>query len=342
MKTSRLYVKQPFVISLLVLLILETIVTGIGIGSSPVSYGRLIPTILGHGSFEDQFVLFSIRLPRILITLLAGMALALSGAILQGITRNELADPGIVGINSGAGVGVTVFFIFAPIDVASFVYMIPLMAFAGALATAVLIYAFSYTRSNGVQPIRLIITGVGFSMALSGMMIVLISSVDRTKVDFISKWLAGNVWGTDWPFALALLPWLIILVPYVLFKSRALNLLALNEHSAIGAGMAVQRDRILLMLAASAVSMTGGIAFIGQMAPHIARALVGVRHQQFVPVSILIGGWLLLLADTMGRNLTQPDGTAAGIMVAFIGAPYFLYLLSKKKMVGGEDTFQLQ
>ncbi|CAM4193120.1 hypothetical protein PAMA110636_01115 [Paenibacillus macerans] len=204
MKTSRLYVKQPFVISLLVLLILETIVTGIGIGSSPVSYGRLIPTILGHGSFEDQFVLFSIRLPRILITLLAGMALALSGAILQGITRNELADPGIVGINSGAGVGVTVFFIFAPIDVASFVYMIPLMAFAGALATAVLIYAFSYTRSNGVQPIRLIITGVGFSMALSGMMIVLISSVDRTKVDFISKWLAGNVWGTDWPFALAL------------------------------------------------------------------------------------------------------------------------------------------
>ncbi|RRJ65791.1 iron ABC transporter permease [Paenibacillus oralis] len=336
MKTSRLSHKQPFVISLLMLLILGTIVAGIGIGSSPVSYGRLIPTILGHGSFEDHFVLFSIRLPRILITLLAGMALALSGAILQGITRNELADPGIVGINSGAGVGVTVFFIFAPIDVKSFVYMIPLMAFAGALVTAVLIYAFSYTRSNGVQPIRLIITGVGFSMALSGMMIVLISSVDRTKVDFISKWLAGNVWGTDWPFTLALLPWLIILVPYVLFKSRALNLLALNEHSAIGAGMAVQRDRILLMLAAvalaaSAVSMTGGIAFIGLMAPHIARALVGARHQQFVPVSILIGGWLLLLADTIGRNLTQPDGTAAGIMVAFIGAPYFLYLLSKKR-----------
>lgn len=172
-------------------------------------------------------------------------------------------------------------------------------------------------------------------MALSGMMIVLISSVDRTKVDFISKWLAGNVWGTDWPFTLALLPWLLILVPYVLFKSSALNLLALNEHSAIGAGMAVQKDRILLMLAAvalaaSAVSMTGGIAFIGLMAPHIARALVGARHQQFVPVSILIGGWLLLLADTIGRNLTQPDGTAAGIMVAFIGAPYFLYLLSKK------------
>ena len=336
MKPARLYRKQPLVVSLLMLLILATIVIGIGIGSSPVSYGRLIPTILGHGSFEDNFVLFSIRLPRILITLLAGMALALSGAILQGITRNELADPGIIGINAGAGVGVTVFFIFASIDAGSFIYMIPLAAFAGAMVTAVLIYAFSYTRTDGVQPIRLVITGVGFSMALSGVMIVLISSVDRTKVDFISKWLAGNVWGTDWPFVLALLPWLIILVPYVLYKSRTLNLLAMNEPTAIGAGVAVSRDRVLLMLAAvalaaSAVSMTGGIAFVGLMAPHIARALVGARHQQFVPVSILIGGWLLLLADTIGRNLTQPDGIAAGIMVAFIGAPYFLYLLLKKE-----------
>lgn len=336
MKPARLYRNQPLVVSLLMFLILATIVIGIGIGSSPVSYGRLIPTILGHGSFEDNFVLFSIRLPRILITLLAGMALALSGAILQGITRNELADPGIIGINAGAGVGVTVFFIFASIDAGSFVYMIPLAAFAGAMVTAVLIYAFSYTRTDGVQPIRLIITGVGFSMALSGVMIVLISSVDRTKVDFISKWLAGNVWGTDWPFVLALLPWLIILVPYVLYKSRTLNLLALNEPTAIGAGVAVSRDRVLLMLAAvalaaSAVSMTGGIAFVGLMAPHIARALVGARHQQFVPVSILIGGWLLLLADTLGRNLTQPDGIAAGIMVALIGAPYFLYLLLKKE-----------
>ncbi|MEK4328848.1 iron ABC transporter permease [Paenibacillus sp. FSL R7-0312] len=336
MKPARLYRNQPLVVLLLMLLILATIVIGIGIGSSPVSYGRLIPTILGHGSFEDNFVLFSIRLPRILITLLAGMALALSGAILQGITRNELADPGIIGINAGAGVGVTVFFIFASIDAGSFIYMIPLAAFAGALVTAVLIYAFSYTRTDGVQPIRLVITGVGFSMALSGVMIVLISSVDRTKVDFISKWLAGNVWGTDWPFVLALLPWLILLVPYVLYKSRTLNLLALNEPTSIGAGVAVSRDRVLLMLAAvalaaSAVSMTGGIAFVGLMAPHIARALVGARHQQFVPVSILIGGWLLLLADTIGRNLTQPDGIAAGIMVAFIGAPYFLYLLLKKE-----------
>lgn len=327
--------QQKMILGILTIIILITMVIALSVGASSVSFDRLIPTLLGNGTFVDDFVLFSIRLPRMLVTLLAGMALALAGSVLQGVTRNELADPGIVGINAGAGLGVTVFFLFAPLEVGTFVYILPVVAFAGALITAVLIYLFSYSRTEGMQPMKFIITGVGFSLALSGCMIVLISSVDRVKVDFISRWLAGNVWGTDWPFVIALLPWLIVLIPFVLYKSRSLNLLALNEGTAIGAGVPIQKDRILLMLAAvalaaSAVSVTGGIAFIGLMAPHIARALVGPRHQLFVPVSILIGGWLLLLADTIGRNLADPDGMPAGIVVALIGAPYFLYLLMKK------------
>ncbi|WP_037283141.1 FecCD family ABC transporter permease [Saccharibacillus sacchari] len=327
--------KPQWVAMLLMLLILATLVVSLGLGSSTVSFDRILPTLFGQGTFKDEFVLFSIRLPRILITLLAGMALALSGSILQGITRNELADPGIVGINSGAGVGVAIFFLFAPLEVGTFVYLLPVVAFASALLTATLIYLFAYKRGEGVQPLKMILTGVGFSTALSGVMIVLISSVDRVKVDFISTWLAGNIWGTDWPFVLALLPWLVVLVPYALFKSKALNLLSLGESSAVGAGVTVQKDRILLLLAAvalaaSAVSVTGGIAFIGLMAPHIARGLVGPAHQRFMPISVLVGGWLLLLADTIGRNLGDSDGIAAGIIVAFIGAPYFLYLLLKK------------
>lgn len=327
--------QQKMILAILTIIILITMVIALSVGASSVSFDRLIPTLLGNGTFVDDFVLFSIRLPRMLVTLLAGMALALSGSVLQGVTRNELADPGIVGINAGAGLGVTVFFLFAPLEVGTFVYILPIVAFAGALITAILIYFFSYSRTEGMQPMKFIITGVGFSLALSGVMIVLISSVDRVKVDFISRWLAGNVWGTDWPFVVALLPWLIVLIPFVLYKSRSLNLLALNEGTAIGAGVPIQKDRILLMLAAvalaaSAVSVTGGIAFIGLMSPHIARALVGPRHQLFVPVSILIGGWLLLVADTIGRNLADPDGMPAGIVVALIGAPYFLYLLLKK------------
>ncbi|MGE6257386.1 FecCD family ABC transporter permease [Heyndrickxia sporothermodurans] len=327
--------KQRILFCLLLVLIILTIVIGMGVGYSSVSFDKLIPTILGKGTFKDHFILFSIRLPRIIITLLAGMALALSGAILQGITRNDLADPGIIGINSGAGVAIAIFFLYFPIDVGSFVYLIPVVAFIGALLTACIIYMLSFKKSVGLQPVRLVLIGVGFSMALSGIMIVLISSAEREKVDFIAKWLAGNIWGTDWPFIWAMIPWLIILLPFTLYKANRLNLLGLSEPVAIGVGVSIEKERIILLLtavalAASAVSVTGGIAFIGLMAPHIAKSLVGPRNQLFLPISILIGGWLLLLADTIGRNIADPDGIPAGIMVALIGAPYFMYLLLKK------------
>ncbi|MGG4264767.1 FecCD family ABC transporter permease [Peribacillus simplex] len=327
--------KQRWILGALFVLIIITIIIGTCSGYSNLSLGRLIPTLFGHGTFKEEFILFSVRLPRIIITLLAGMALALSGAILQGITRNDLADPGIIGINSGAGVAIAAFFLFFPIDAGSFVYMIPLVAFIGALLTACLIYILSFKRRVGLEPVRLVLIGVGFSMALSGLMIVLISSAERAKVDFIAKWLAGNIWGTDWPFIWAVLPWLIILIPFTLYKANRLNLLGLSEPIAIGVGVSIEKERIVLLitavaLAAAAVSVTGGIAFIGLMAPHIAKSLVGPRNQLFIPVAILIGGWLLLLADTVGRNIVEPEGIPAGIMVALIGAPYFMYLLLKK------------
>ncbi|WP_277585012.1 FecCD family ABC transporter permease [Psychrobacillus antarcticus] len=327
--------KQRILFIVLLSLIVVTAFISAGIGYSTLSFNRLLPTFLGQGTFKEEFVLFSVRLPRIIITILAGMALALSGAILQSITRNDLADPGIIGINSGAGVAVSIFFLFMPIQPGSFVYLLPLVAFVGALITAFFIYILSYSRGVGLQPVRLILVGVGFSMALSGLMIVLISSADRQKVDFIANWMAGNIWGADWPFILALLPWLIVLIPFTLYKANKLNLLNLNEPVAIGVGVAVEKERIILLLAAvalaaSAVSVTGGIAFIGLMAPHIAKSLVGPHHQLFIPISILIGGWLLLFADTIGRNVIEPNGIPAGVVVALIGAPYFMYLLMRK------------
>lgn len=327
--------KQRILLAALALLIVLTMLIALGLGRSTVTVDRILPILLGQGSFKENFVLFSIRMPRILVTLLAGMALALSGAILQGITRNDLADPGIIGINSGAGVAIAVFFLFIPIDAGSFVYLIPVVAFIGASVTAVLIYLFSYRKQTGVQPIQLVLTGVGFSLALSGLMIVLISSAEREKVDFIAKWLAGNIWGSDWPFIWALLPWLIVLIPFTLYKANRLNLLALSEPVAIGVGVSIGKERIILVgtavaLAASAVAVTGGISFVGLMAPHIAKALIGPRNQLFLPIAILIGGWLLLFADTIGHNILDPSGLPAGIMVSLIGAPYFLYLLLKK------------
>ncbi|MBR2516537.1 iron ABC transporter permease [Geobacillus sp.] len=320
--------------AVLALLIAATAAVALSTGDAPLSYNRIVPTLLGYGSMEEEFILFSLRLPRLFITLLAGMALALSGAVLQGLTRNDLADPGVLGINAGAGAGVALFFLFFPIEAGTFLYALPLVAFTGAILTAVAIYAISYKKTTGLQPVPFILTGVGMSMALSGLMIVLISAADRTKVDFIARWLSGNIWGDDWPFIWAVLPWLAAGTLVALYRAKHLNILHLGDPVSIGVGVHVRRERLVLMttaiaVAAAAVSVTGSISFIGLMAPHIAKSIVGPRHERVIPASMLIGGWLLLAADTIGRNvLAEP--LPAGVIVPLIGAPYFIYLLLKR------------
>lgn len=320
--------------AVLALLIAATAAVALSTGDAPLSYNRIVPTLLGYGSMEEEFILFSLRLPRLFITLLAGMALALSGAVLQGLTCNDLADPGVLGINAGAGAGVALFFLFFPIEAGTFLYALPLVAFTGAILTAVAIYAISYKKTTGLQPVPFILTGVGMSMALSGLMIVLISAADRTKVDFIARWLSGNIWGDDWPFIWAVLPWLAAGTLVALYRAKHLNILHLGDPVSIGVGVHVRRERLVLMttaiaVAAAAVSVTGSISFIGLMAPHIAKSIVGPRHERVIPASMLIGGWLLLVADTIGRNvLAEP--LPAGVIVSLIGAPYFIYLLSKR------------
>src|SRR5690625_428061 len=175
---SALIRKQRLILYISLLLIIITFVISMGIGASSLTFEQLIQTILGQGSMKEEFILYSIRLPRITITLLAGMALALSGSILQGITRNNLADPGIIGINSGAGVAIAVYFLFFPVDVGAFTYLLPVVAFIGAFITVGLIYIFSYDKHTGLEPTKLVLIGVGFSMALSGLMVVLISSAE--------------------------------------------------------------------------------------------------------------------------------------------------------------------
>ncbi|WP_235597806.1 FecCD family ABC transporter permease, partial [Geobacillus stearothermophilus] len=290
--------------AVLALLIAATAAVALSTGDAPLSYNRIVPTLLGYGSMEEEFILFSLRLPRLFITLLAGMALALSGAVLQGLTRNDLADPGVLGINAGAGAGVALFFLFFPIEAGTFLYALPLVAFTGAILTAVAIYAISYKKTTGLQPVPFILTGVGMSMALSGLMIVLISAADRTKVDFIARWLSGNIWGDDWPFIWAVLPWLAAGTLVALYRAKHLNILHLGDPVSIGVGVHVRRERLVLMttaiaVAAAAVSVTGSISFIGLMAPHIAKSIVGPRHERVIPASMLIGGWLLLAADTI-------------------------------------------
>nr|WP_042478576.1 iron ABC transporter permease [Bacillus ndiopicus] len=317
-----------------VLLTVSIFILGISVGASSVSIDRILPTLMGNGSFKESFVLFSVRLPRMFVLAAAGMALALAGAVLQGVTRNDLADPGIIGINAGAGVGITLFYLLVDGDLPNFAYVLPLVGFISAIVTALGIYFFAYKRSEGIQPVRFILVGVGFAYALAGVMLLLISSAERSDVQFIAQWLAGSVWGADWPFFWALLPWLALGIPFIFYKANVLNVLGMTEQTAIGLGINITKERLRLLfvavaLAAAAVSVTGGIGFVGLMAPHIAKQLVGPRYQLFLPLTLFIGASLLMLADTIGRVAIASATVPAGIVVAFIGAPYFLYLLRK-------------
>lgn len=317
-------------IILLIILFLISLNTGV-IRIDPVT---IVKTIFGSGTPRDELLLFEFRLPRITIAMLIGMGLAVSGAVLQGIVKNPLADPGIIGINAGAGLTVMLFVSYFSTELGNSVFIMPVLAFAGAGAAAVIIYAFSYKKDEGVSPIRLILVGVAVAAGISALMIVLTLKLDPRTYDFVATWLAGSIWGSNWNFVLALLPWLLILIPFVYMKSRVLDVLNLGDHTAVSLGMDLEKERRILLaaavgLAAASVSVSGGIGFVGLIAPHMTRRLVGNKHKYVIPICALVGAVLVLTADTIGRVILQPAEIPTGVVVAIIGAPYFLYLLAK-------------
>lgn len=316
---------------LLIIVFVASVATGY-ISLDPIQLAR---TIFGYGTSQENLILYGFRLPRIVVTILAGTGLAVAGAILQSVTKNPLSDPGILGINAGSGLMVVIYVMYFSSESTSFIYILPLFALFGGVLTMTVIYFLSYKRGEGIEPIRLILVGVGMAAAINGAIFTLTARLEDEKNAFIANWIAGRIWGDDWTFVISLLPWILILLPIVLSKSHILNVLHLNENVSVGLGLKVERERSILLLiavalAAASVSVSGGIAFIGLMAPHIARSLVGPRHQSFLPVAAVLGAILLLVSDTIGRSILDPSGIPAGIIVTVIGAPYFLYLMVKK------------
>lgn len=328
--------KNLFVLSILTILIIITFIISMNTGVIKLTPMEVLRTLFGQGDAQQQLILFEFRLPRIVIAVLVGMGLAISGAILQGISRNALADPGILGINAGAGLAVMLFISFFPATAAAPVYLLPVLAFFGSGITAIIIYALSYKRHEGITPMRLLLTGIAVAAGISSAMIVLTLRLSPENYQFVATWLAGSIWGSNWKFVLSLLPWLVVLLPFVYTKSRVLNILNLGELTAVGLGASIEKERRWLLaasvgLAGASVSVSGGIGFVGLIAPHLARQLVGAKHQFLLPASALVGGLLVLMADTIGRSLLEPSEIPAGIVVAVLGAPYFLYLLARLK-----------
>ncbi|MFJ7648913.1 FecCD family ABC transporter permease [Lysinibacillus sp. NPDC097279] len=328
--------KNFLIIATLIVLIVVTFVMSMNTGVIKLTPMEVIRTLFGQGDAQQQLILFQFRLPRIVIGVLVGMGLAIAGAVLQGISKNALADPGILGINAGAGLAVMLYISFFPTTKSVPVYLLPVLAFVGAGLTAVIIYTLSYKRHEGITPMRLILTGVAVAAGISSAMIVLTLRLTPENYQFVATWLAGSIWGSNWRFVLALLPWLLILLPFIYMKSRVLNILNLGEVTSIGLGASIEKERRWLLaasvgLAGASVSVSGGIGFVGLIAPHLARQLVGANHQFLLPTSALLGGFLVLLADTVGRSILEPSEIPAGIVVAVFGAPYFLFLLARLK-----------
>lgn len=330
--------KQLLTMAILIILVLLACAWSMTSGEYKMSVGTFFKTLIGQGEYTDTLILMEFRLPRMIITILAGAALAMSGAIIQSVTKNPLAEPGILGINAGSGFAIALFIVVGQVSADNFVYVLPFISMLGGIITALIIFSFSYNRGEGITPASMVLVGVGMATALSGGSLTLMSTFDEDQSEFIASWLAGNIWGDEWAFVIAFLPWVIVLIPFLLLKSNVLNLLNTHQYIAQGVGVKIGKERIVLLLivvvlSSAAVSVAGAIGFIGLLGPHIAKSIVGPRHQLFLPISIFIGAFLLVLADTVGQIILQPSGIPAGIVVSIIGAPYFLYLMYKTKSV---------
>ena len=329
-------IRNTVIVAVFVALLIISFIVSMNTGYTKLSPLDTLRTLFGGGTVKENLILFDFRLPRIIISIMVGAGLALSGCIIQGISKNALADPGLLGINAGAGLMVILYVMFFGAKSFMSVFTLPFLALAGAGITAALIYTLAYKKDEGIAPMRLILTGVAIQAGISAFTTLLVVKLDETQFNFVATWQAGSIWGSNWRFVLALLPWLLLLIPYVMYKARVLDVLNMGDDVAYSLGASVERERRWLLasavaLAASCVAVSGSISFVGLIAPHLARRLVGPKHVILLPVCALTGAVLVSAADTIARVIVQPSEIPTGIMVAIIGAPYFLYLLANSR-----------
>ncbi|ABW28343.1 FecCD family ABC transporter permease [Acaryochloris marina] len=325
--------RVPRIMVGLLLATLVAMVLSVGQGEYPVPTLDVIKTVLGveTSNPDFDFIVMTLRLPRTLVAWGVGMGLAIAGTITQGITRNPLASPGIIGVNAGASLtAVTLIVLYPDLPIA----LIPWAAFGGALTVAVLIYLLAW--QGGSSPVRLILVGVGCSLIAGSLTNLMVTFGNIYNVSQALVWLAGSVYGRSWEQLTVFLPWLTGFGLLSLLMSRELNALQLGDEVArsLGSRLELQRGLLLLSsvaLAGSSVATAGSIGFVGLMAPHLGRQLVGPSHEGLLPVAALTGGFVVVVADLLGRLLFSPIELPCGIITAIVGAPYFLYVLIRDR-----------
>ena len=297
-------------------------------GSVDIPCAEIAAALGGVRDTAHAQIFWNIRLPRTIVAALVGVNLALSGAILQAILRNPLADPHFIGISSGAGLAG----IFIMLVLPGAAWLITPAAFGGAMFAALLIYLLAWR--DGIRPTRVILAGVAVSAFLgAGISAMMILYSDR--VHSALMWMVGGLSARSWPHVEMLLPYTVGAGLCALLAAGRLNILLLGDDMARGVGLAVERTRVMLtalaaLLAASAVSVVGLLGFVGLIVPHAARLMVGADHRVLLPAAALLGIAVLTLSDTAARLLFAPLELPVGILMAVIGAPFFLYLLRRQ------------
>ena len=278
---------------------------------------------------KNYFTLMESRLPRAVLAILLGGALAISGVLVQSVVRNPLASPDILGINNAAGLIAVSVLMFLP-NLAF--YWMPIFAFLGGVLSFVILWVVC---GFNFRPIKMAIIGVALS-ALWAAISHYLMLTNPVEINTAMLWLTGSLWGRSWSYLNVVLPWLVVLLPLPFIFCRDLDTLGLGENKASTLGVTVNKVQISVLVLAVALSTTavaicGPIAFLGLVAPHLARRLVGGRHRTLLPAALIIGALLLQLSDILARVIDPPTELPAGILTAIIGAPYFFYLLMRTK-----------
>ena len=278
---------------------------------------------------KNYFTLMEYRLPRAVLAILLGGALAISGVLVQSVVRNPLASPDILGINNAAGLVAVSVLMFLP-NLAF--YWMPIFAFLGGVLSFVILWVVC---GFNFRPIKMAIIGVALS-ALWAAISHYLMLTNPVEINTAMLWLTGSLWGRSWSYLNVVLPWLMVLLPLPFIFCRDLDTLGLGENKASTLGVTVNKVQISVLVLAVALSTTavaicGPIAFLGLVAPHLARRLVGGRHRTLLPAALIIGALLLQLSDILARVIDPPTELPAGILTAIIGAPYFFYLLMRTK-----------
>jgi iron complex transport system permease protein len=301
-----------------------------GLGAVRVPQPHAIEALFGHGTTDQVQIIQQFELPRILMAVLVGSGLAIAGAVIQGVIRNPLASPDVIGVTSGAALAIVIVLLLYPTAAVSY---LPASALAGGVIVMICVYLVAY-RGGGTTPVRLALVGIAIAaLCRSAVQYVMIDKQQSIGTALI--WLIGSLAQVDMNRVYQFLPWIIVLIPAASIYAHKLDLLGLGDDMAAGLGVSVERTRrtalfIGVFLASATVAVAGAITFIGLIAPHMARRLVGPRHAILLPTAAGIGTLILLIADAIGRGADPPLELPAGMITALIGAPYFVYLLTRK------------